>query len=47
MYESAKKQLDSKVKQAGDWESFMNHLNLGNGVVTPWCGDDSEEEKVK
>lgn len=25
----------------------MEHLNAGNGVITPWCGDDAEEGKVK
>ncbi len=47
MYAGAKKQLDDKVKIAGDWEGFMTHLNSGNGVITPWCGDDAEEDKVK
>ena len=47
MYNSASEKFESRKKTANNWEEFMTHLNNKNIVLTPWCGIDEEEEKVK
>lgn len=36
MYTKAKQKRDAKLKEAHDWTSFMQHLNEGCIVLTPW-----------
>lgn len=47
MYERARKTRDDHVKVAYNWEDFMTALNGRNLVLTPWCDEGAEEEKVK
>jgi len=36
MYVKAKEKRDIKLKEANDWKSFMQYLNEGCIVLTPW-----------
>ena len=47
MYERALKTRDEHMKVAYNWDEFMNALNGRNIVLTPWCAEGAEEEKVK
>jgi prolyl-tRNA synthetase len=47
MYERARKTRDEHMKVAYNWEDFMTALNGRNIVLTPWCDEGDEEEKVK
>lgn len=47
MYNNANEKFLSRQKKADNWADFMTHLNNKNIVLTPWCGIDEEEEKVK
>ena len=47
MYQRALKTRDEHMKVAYNWEDFMNALNGRNIVLTPWCDEGAEEEKVK
>ncbi len=47
MYERARTTRDEHMKVAYNWEDFMTALNGRNIVLTPWCDEGVEEEKVK
>lgn len=47
MYERARKTRDEHMKVAYNWDEFMGALNGRNIVLTPWCDEGTEEEKVK
>jgi prolyl-tRNA synthetase len=47
MFERARKTRDEHMKVAYNWADFMNALNGRNIVLTPWCDEGAEEEKVK
>lgn len=47
MYNRALKTRDEHIKVAYNWEDFMAALNGRNIVLTPWCDEGVEEEKVK
>ena len=47
MYERARKTRDEHMKVAYNWDDFMSALNGRNIVLTPWCDEGVEEEKVK
>ena len=47
MYNRALKTRDDHMKVAYNWEDFMSALNGRNIVLTPWCDEGAEEEKVK
>eukprot|EP00828_Plagiopyla_frontata_P025669 TRINITY_DN328_c0_g1_i1.p1 TRINITY_DN328_c0_g1~~TRINITY_DN328_c0_g1_i1.p1 ORF type:complete len:220 (+),score=51.99 TRINITY_DN328_c0_g1_i1:130-789(+) len=47
LFLKAKSQLDSVTSKVDDWKSFMNHLNQGKMILTPWCERNECEEKVK
>jgi len=38
---------DDHMKDAYNWEEFMNALNGRNIVLTPWCHENDCEKKVK
>jgi len=47
MYKRAETTRDSHMKTAYNWTDFMTALNNRNIVLTPWCDEGAEEEKVK
>lgn len=47
MYQRAEATRDAHMKVAYNWEEFMGALNGRNIVLTPWCDEGAEEEKVK
>lgn len=47
MFKKACDNFESRRKPADDWKTFMNELNKGNVVITPWCKDTECEKKVK
>jgi prolyl-tRNA synthetase len=47
MFNTASAKFEARKKTADNWQDFMTHLNNKNIVLTPWCGIDEEEEKVK
>jgi len=47
MYNNASAKFEARKKTADNWTDFMAHLNNKNIVLTPWCGIDEEEDKVK
>ena len=47
MYENARRTRDEHMKVAYNWDDFMGALNGRNIVLTPWCNEGEEEEKVK
>jgi len=47
MYERALKTRDEHMKIAYNKVDFMTALNGRNIVLTPWCDEGDEEEKVK
>lgn len=47
MYNNALKERDSHIKEADNWEDFMNLINAKNIVLTPWCDIKEEEVKVQ
>jgi prolyl-tRNA synthetase len=47
MYQKARQTRDEHMKVAYNWEDFMTALNGRNIVLTPWCDEGGEEEKVK
>ena len=47
MYNRALKTRDERLKVAYNWDDFMTALNGKNIVLTPWCDEGVEEEKVK
>lgn len=47
MYERALKTRDEHMKTAYNKVDFMSALNGKNIVLTPWCDEGAEEEKVK
>jgi prolyl-tRNA synthetase len=47
MYARALKTRDEHLKVAYNWADFMAALNGRNIVLTPWCDEGAEEEKVK
>ena len=47
MFQKAKADFDSKMKSAKNWTEFMEQLQKGNMVQTPWCMEKDCEEKVK
>jgi prolyl-tRNA synthetase len=47
MYNRALKTRDDHMKVAYNWNDFMSALNGRNIVLTPWCDEGAEEEKVK
>jgi prolyl-tRNA synthetase len=47
MYHRAESTRDAHMKVAYNWEEFMGALNGRNLVLTPWCDEGLEEEKVK
>ena len=36
MFQKAHDDFHNKVKEAGDWKTFMGFLNNANVVLTPW-----------
>ena len=46
MYERALKTRDGHMKVAYNKNDFMTALNGRNIVLTPWCDEGVEEEKV-
>lgn len=47
MYVTQKETLQSRVKNARDWDEFLTFLNAKNLVLTPWCERTECEESVK
>lgn len=47
MYTRAKDIRDSHMKDAYNWEEFMDALNGKNLVLTPWCNEKECELKAK
>ena len=47
MYDNAASKVKEKQKVAYDWKTFMEHLNNGCMILTPWCGESEVEEQVK
>lgn len=47
MYQRASERMAAKQKTASDWPTFMEHLNNGNIILTPWCDNDVCENTVK
>lgn len=47
MFQIAKSKVDAMKSTAQDWKSFMVGLNKPGIVETPWCKQNSCEEKVK
>lgn len=47
MYERARQTRDNHLKVAYNWEDFMTAVNGRNIVLTPWCDEGQEEERVK
>jgi prolyl-tRNA synthetase len=47
MYQKALTERNARIIKAGDWETFMHNLNRSNLLLTPWCDQQSCEQKVK
>jgi prolyl-tRNA synthetase len=47
MYARAKETRDAHMKEATNWEQFMEALNGKNIVQTPWCNVNACELKTK
>lgn len=47
MFQRAKAERDSRMKQAFDFDEFMKVLDGGNLVLTPWCDEKECENEVK
>jgi len=47
MFKKALDERNERLKEATNWKEFMQHLNAGCIILTPWCGDDAKEEEVK
>lgn len=47
MYARAKETRDQHLKEASNWEQFMDALNGKNIVLTPWCNENECELKAK
>lgn len=47
LFQRAKAERDSRMKQAFDFDEFMKVLDAGNLVLTPWCDEKDCENEVK
>ncbi|NIP61858.1 MAG: proline--tRNA ligase [Nitrosopumilaceae archaeon] len=47
MYEEAKKLLDSRIVDAKEYSGFIEKLDLGGFIRSPWCGKQTCEDKIK
>ena len=47
MYDKAYKKLHENIIIAKNWTEFMSSLNKGKVLKTPWCEDQTCEDKVK
>ena len=47
MFEKQKERINNSTTHAKDFDKFLEGLNKGNLVYTPWCKDSDCEDKVK
>ena len=47
MFEQAKKRADDKTLETEDKDEFAAHIKEGGFAISPWCGEESCEEKIK
>ena len=47
MFEKIVKGVNAKKSSADNFDKFLQELNCGNMILTPWCGDSKCEDDVK
>lgn len=48
LYERARASMDSRIRDAVDWQTFVDHISQKSGFVRAmWCGGAACEEKIK
>ncbi len=47
LYDNAKKLLNERVKDVGDFDQFKKELEKGMFLYSPWCGDQKCEDTIK